>query len=64
MSAGHSRVVVDHEGDLSSFWKPVLFLGFVLLEADLLLELGILDDLLQSRSNLRVQRLEVWKSFP
>ena len=46
MSASHSNVVVDHEGDLSSSQKPVLFLGFLLLEADLLLELGILDDIL------------------
>ena len=61
MSTTHSKVVEDHEGDLSSSWKPVLLLGFLFLEADLLLELGILDDLVQSRSNLRVQHLEVWK---
>ena len=42
MSASHSKVVVDHEGDLSSSLKPVLFLGFLLLDADLLLELMIL----------------------
>ena len=30
-------------------------------EADLLLELGILDYLVQSRGNLRVKHLEVWK---
>ena len=39
MSDNHSKVVVDHESDLSSSQKPVLFLCF-LLEADLLLELG------------------------
>ena len=44
--------------------KPVLFLGFLFLETDLLLELGILDDLVQSRSNLRVQNLKMWKIFP
>ena len=38
MSDNHSKVVVDHEGDLSSSQKTILFLGF-LLEADLLLEL-------------------------
>ena len=58
MSANHSKVFVDHEGDLSSSQKPVLFLGFLLLKTDLLLELGILDDLVQSRGNLRVQRLK------
>ena len=61
MSASRSKLVVDHEGHLSSSWKPVLFLGFLFLEADLLLELGILHDLVQSRGNLRVQHLEVWK---
>ena len=29
MSTRHSKVVVDHEGDLSSTWKPVLLLGFL-----------------------------------
>ena len=38
------------------------FLGFLLLEADL--ELGILEDLVQSRSNPRVQHLEIPKIFP
>ena len=42
MSASHSKVVVDHEGDLSSSKKPILLLGFLFLETDLLLELGIL----------------------
>ena len=37
-----------------SFW-------FLLLETDLLLDVVILDDLVQCRSNLRVQHLEVWK---
>ena len=44
--------------------KPVLFLGFLFLETDLLLELGILAGLVQSRSNLRVQHLEFWKILP
>ena len=35
----HWTVVVDHESDLSSSKQPVLFVGFLLLEADLLLEL-------------------------
>ena len=61
MSASHSKVVADHEGDLSSSQKPVLFLGFLFLKTDLLLEPGILNDLVQSRSNLRVQHLKNWK---
>ena len=63
MSANHSKVVVDHDGDLSSSMKRVLFQGFLFLETDLLLELGILDDLVQSRSNLLVKHLNVWKMF-
>ena len=39
------------------------FLGLLFLETDLLLEMGILDDVDQSRGNLRVQHLEVWKIF-
>ena len=49
MSASHSRVVADYEGDLSSSLKPVLFLDFMFLETDLLLEVRILDDHVQSR---------------
>ena len=64
MGASHSKVVVDHESDLSSSQKPVLFLGFLFLETDLLLlELGVLDNLVQSRSNLRVQHLEIRDDF-
>ena len=62
MSTSHSKVVVDRKSDLSSSWKPVRFLGFLFLETDLL-ELGILIDLVQSRSNLRVQHLEIWKNL-
>ena len=53
-----------HEGDLSSSSKQVLLLGFLLLETDLLLELRSLDDLARRRSNLRVQHLKIWKTFP
>ena len=60
MSTSHSKVVVDHESDLSSSEEPILFLGFLFLETDLHLEVGILDDLVQSRSNLRVQHLRIF----
>ena len=60
MSASQSKVVVDHEGDLSSSQKLVNFLGFLFLETDLL-EVGILDDLVQSRSNRRVKHFKIWK---
>ena len=39
----------------SSFW------AFCSSRLTLLLKLGILDDFVQSRSNLRVQHLEIWK---
>ena len=63
MSASESKVIMDDEGDLSPSQKPVLSGCFVLLEADLLSELGILDDLIQSWGNLRVQHLKIWKIF-
>ena len=56
MRTSNSKVIVDHEGDLSSSKKPVLFLGFLFLETDLLLEVGVLDDLIQS--GLCVQHLK------
>ena len=58
MSASHLKVVVDHEGELSSSKKPILFLSFLFLQTDLLVEVGILDDLVQSRSNSRVQKFK------
>ena len=59
MNINESNAVIDHGGDLSSSNKTVLFLGFLFLETDLLLDVGILDDLVQSRSNSRVQHLEI-----
>ena len=64
MSATNPKVVVDHEGDLSFSYKLVLFLGFLFLETDTLLELGFLDDLVYSRSNFRVQLFKFGKLFP
>ena len=37
-----------------------LLLGFLFLETGLLLELGILDDLVRSRSRLRAQQNKIW----
>ena len=59
MSTNDSKVVVDHVGDLSSSKKPILFLDFLFLKTDLLLEVRIWDDLVQSRGNSRVQHLEI-----
>ena len=58
-SASDSKVVVDHVNDLSSAKEPILFLSFLFLQTDLLFEVGILDDLVQSRSNSRVQHLKI-----
>ena len=44
VSTSESKVVVDHESDLSPTKKPILFLSFLFLQADLLFEVGILDD--------------------
>ena len=62
MSARNPEVVVDHASDLSSAKESILFLSFLFLQTDLFLELGILDDLVQSRGNLRVQHFKVWES--
>ena len=43
--------------------KPVLFMGFLLLEADIDFELWILDDLDQSRGYLRVQHLKICENL-
>ena len=63
MSASHSKIVVDHKGDLYPSKEPNLLLDFLLLKTDLLLELGIQDDVVQCRSNLPVQHFKVWKIF-
>ena len=59
MSASNSEVVVDHVSDLSSAKEPILFLSFLFLQIDLFLVVGILDGLIQSRRNPRVQHLKI-----
>ena len=59
MSTSDSKAVVDHVSDLSSAKEPILFLSFLFLETDLLLEVGILNDLAQSRSNPCVQHFKI-----
>ena len=52
MSTSDSKVVVDHVSDLSSSKK-------LFLQSDLLLEVWILDDLVQSRSHSRIKHLKI-----
>ena len=59
MSASNREVVSDHVSDLSSAKKQIFFLSFLFLQTDLFLEVGILDDLVQSRRNPRIQHLKV-----
>ena len=59
MSTNNSKVVVDHVSDLSSAKQTVLCLSFLFLQTDFFLEVGILDDLDQSRRNARVQHLKI-----
>ena len=47
MSSSNPEVVVDHVSDLSSAKEPILFLSFLFLHTDLLLEVGILNDFVQ-----------------
>ena len=59
MGTSDLEVVVDHVSDLSSANGPIIFLSFLFLQTDLFLEEGILDDLVQSRRNPRIQHLKV-----
>ena len=59
MGTSDSEAVVDHVSDLSSAKEPIFFLSFLFLQTDLLLEVGILEDLVQSRHNPRVQHLKI-----
>ena len=59
MSASDPEVVVDHVSDLTSTKETVLFLGFLFLETDLFLQVGILDDPVQSRSNPPVHHFKI-----
>ena len=46
------EVVVDQVSDLSSAKESVCFLSLLLRQSDLLLEVGILDDLVQAQMQL------------
>ena len=59
MSSSDSKVVVDYVSDPSSAKESILFLSFLFLQTDLSLEVGILDDLVQSRRNPRIQHLKI-----
>ena len=59
MSACHLEVFVDQKRGLSSAKESVLLLSIVLRTLDFLSECRILDDLLQSGSDLRVKYVEV-----
>ena len=58
MSASNPEVVVDLASDLSSTKELMFFLSFLFLQRDLFLEEEILDDLVQSRRNPRIQCLK------
>ena len=54
-----SKVVVDHVSDLSFEKEPIVFLSFLFLQTDIFFLIGILNDLVQRRSNSRVQHFEI-----
>ena len=58
VSTSDSKVDEDHGSDLSSAKEPIFFLSFLFLQTDPFLEVGILDDLIQSRCNSRVRHLK------
>ena len=55
----NSEVIVDHVGDLSSTKEPIFLLSSLFLQTDLFLEVRVLDDLVQSRRNPRVEHLGI-----
>ena len=42
MGASVSEVVVNHESELSTSKKPIIFLSFLFLQTDILFEVGII----------------------
>ena len=59
VGSSDQEVLVDQVSDLSSSEKAIFFLSFLFLQTDHLLEEGILDDLVQSRNNLRVEYCKI-----
>ena len=59
MSASNPEALADHVSDLPSAKEPILFLSFLFLQTDLFLAVGILDDLVQSGRNSRIQHLKI-----
>ena len=64
MSTSHSEVVIDHEGDLSPSQEPVLFLGFLFLEANLLLNWGFWMILFRAEAIFASSISKFGKFFP
>ena len=54
MRTSDSKVIVDHVSDQFSSKNRVLFQDFLFLQTGLLCGVGVLDDLIQSRSNSRL----------
>ena len=59
MRTSYPDVFVDHERNLSSTEKSVFHLGLWLLRTDILLEVGVHDDLFQVGRNLRIKHPKI-----
>ena len=49
LSTSDSKVAVDHVSNLSSTKKPIFFRSLLVLQTNLFLEVGILDDLFKKK---------------
>ena len=64
MSTSNTKVVVDHVSDLSSSKKRVLFLSFLFLQTDLLLEVRFWMILFSAEATLASSISKFGKSLP
>ena len=58
MSVSNPEFVSSHASDLYSAEGSIFFLSFLFLQTDLFLEVGVLDDVVHSRRNPRIQHLK------
>ena len=59
MGSSDPELIVDQVGNLSTSKETVLFLSLLFLQTDSPIELGILDELIQCRSDPRIKYFKI-----
>ena len=59
MGSSDPELIVGPVGNLSTAKETVLFLGLLFLQTDFPFELGIMDDFVRRRSNLRIEYFKI-----